>query len=69
MGDAAPELIKSTDLLIVGGPSHIRHMSTDFSRKMQIRAETKAEAKGEFPHELELDAARPDLREWFGLGS
>jgi flavodoxin len=29
VGDAAPELIKSTDLLIVGGPTHIHHMSTD----------------------------------------
>jgi HSP20 family molecular chaperone IbpA len=65
VGNAPPEAMKSTDLLIVGGPTHIRHMATDFSRKMQIRGEKKAEAKGEPAHELELDAAGPDLREWF----
>jgi HSP20 family molecular chaperone IbpA len=65
VGNAAPELIKSTDLLVVGGPTHIRHMATDFSRKMQISAEKKAEAKGEPAHELELDAAGPGVREWF----
>jgi len=35
VGRASPELIKSTDLLIVGGPTHIRDMTTDFSRKRQ----------------------------------
>ena len=65
VGNASPELTKSTDLLVVGGPTHIRHMTTDFSRKMQVSEEKKAEAKGEPAHELELDAAGPDLREWF----
>jgi HSP20 family molecular chaperone IbpA len=65
VGNASPELIKSTDLLVVGGPTHIRHMTTGFSRKMQISEEKKAEVKGEPTHELELDAAGPDLREWF----
>jgi DivIVA domain-containing protein len=62
---ASAELIKSTDLLVVGGPTHLRHMATDFSRKRQISAERKAEAKGEPARELELDAAGPGLREWF----
>lgn len=65
VGDASPELIKSTDLLVVGGPTHMRHMATDFSRKMEIRGEKNAEAKGEEAHELELDAAGPGVREWF----
>ena len=65
VGKAAPELIKSTDLLVVGGPTHIRHMTTSFSRKMGISGEEKAEAKGEPAHELETDAEGPDLREWF----
>jgi DivIVA domain-containing protein len=60
---ASPELIKSTDLLIVGGPTHLRHMTTDFSRKRQVSGEKKAEAKGGPSHELELDAEGPGLRE------
>ena len=65
IGRASAELIKSTDLLIVGGPTHLRRMTTDFSRKRQISREKKAEAKGEPPHELESDAEGPGLREWF----
>ena len=65
VGRASAELIMSTDLLIVGGPTHLRHMTTDFSRKRQISREKKAEAKGEPPHELEPDAGGPGLREWF----
>ena len=65
VGRASAELIKSTDLLIVGGPTHLRRMTTDFSRKRHISREKKAEAKGEPPHELESDAEGPGLREWF----
>ena len=38
-------------------------MTTDFSRKRQISK--NAQAKGDPPHELELDAEGPGLREWF----
>jgi hypothetical protein len=65
VGDASPELIKATDLLVVGGPTHIRGMTSGFSRKMGISGEQKAEAKGEAPHDLEPDAEGPGLREWF----
>jgi hypothetical protein len=65
VGRASPELIKSTDLLIVGGPTHLCRMTTDFSRKRQISREKKAEAKGGPPRELEPDAEGPGLREWF----
>jgi hypothetical protein len=67
VGRASAELIWSTDLLIVGGPTHLRRMTTDFSRKRQVIREKKAEAKGEPPHELEPDAEGPGLREWFYL--
>jgi Flavodoxin len=65
VGDASPELIKSTDLLVVGGPTHIRGMTSGFSRKMGVSGEEKAEAKGEPTHELEEDAEGPGVREWF----
>ena len=67
VGRASAELIRSTDLLIVGGPTHLRRMTTDFSRKRQISREKKAEAKGEPPRELEPEAEGPGLREWFHL--
>ena len=67
VGRAAAELIYSTDLLIVGGPTHLRRMTTDFSRKRHISREKKAEAKGGPPRELEPEAEGPGLREWFYL--
>jgi hypothetical protein len=63
--EAAAEQVESTDLLIVGGPTHIRGMTSGFSRKMGISSEEKAEARGEPTHELEPDAEGPGLREWF----
>jgi flavodoxin len=65
VADASPELITSSDLLVVGGPTHIRGMTSGMSRKMGISGEEKAEAKGETPHELEPDAEGPGLRDWF----
>jgi Flavodoxin len=67
VSDASPDLIKSSDLLVVGGPTHIRGMTSGFSRKMGISGEEKAEAKGETPHELEPDAEGPGLRDWFDV--
>ena len=65
VADAPPELIKSTDLLIVGGPTHIRGMTSGFSRKIGVSSEEKAEAHGEPAHELEESAEGPGVREWF----
>jgi hypothetical protein len=62
VGRASAELIRSTDLLIVGGPTHLRRMTTDSSRKRHISREKKAEAKGEPPRELEPDAGGPGSR-------
>jgi hypothetical protein len=64
---AAAELIYSTDLLIVGGPTHRRRMTTDFSRNRHISRQKKAEANGGPSRELEPDAEGPGLREWFYL--
>ena len=65
VAEASPELIKSTDLLVVGGPTHMRGMTSGFSRKIGVSSEEKAEAKGEPPHEIEEDAEGPGVREWF----
>ena len=63
--DASPELIQSTELLIVGGPTHIRGMTSALSRKMGVKEEQKDEARGEPAHELQEDAEGPGVRAWF----
>jgi Flavodoxin len=65
VSEVSPDLIKQTDLLVVGGPTHIRGMTSGFSRRMGISGEQKAEAKGEPTHDLEPDAEGPGLRDWF----
>jgi hypothetical protein len=65
VGEASAEQLESADLLIVGGPTHIRGMTSGFSRKIGISGEEKAEAEGRPTHELEPDAEGPGLREWF----
>jgi Flavodoxin len=64
VGDASPELIKSADLLVVGGPTHIRGMTSTFSRKIGVSGEEKLEAEGEPAHEMEEGAEGPGIREW-----
>jgi Flavodoxin len=63
--EASPELIKDTDLLVVGGPTHMRGMTSGFSRKIGVSGEDKLEAQGEPAHEMEEDAEGPGVREWF----
>ncbi len=65
VGEAPAELLESTDLLVVGGPTHIRGMTSGFSRKMGVSGEEKAEAEGQPAHEPEEDAEGPGVREWF----
>jgi hypothetical protein len=50
VGEASAE-VSSADLLVVGGPTHIRGMTTGLSRKKGISGEEKAEAKGKPAHE------------------
>ena len=63
--DASPELIQSTELLIVGGPTHIRGMTSALSRKMGMKEKQNDEARGEPAHELDEDAEGPGVRAWF----
>jgi hypothetical protein len=65
VNDASPELIQSAELLVVGGPTHIRGMTSAVSRKMGMKEEQKDEARGEPAHEVEEDAEGPGVRAWF----
>jgi hypothetical protein len=65
--DATPDRLGTPDLLIVGGPTHMRGMPSAMSRKMAVSIEEKA-ARGQGEHQghgLEPDVAGPGLRTWF----
>ena len=67
VGDAAPERLGTPDLLIVGGPTHMRGLSSGMSRKMAVSMEEKAD-RGEGEHQrhgLEADVGVTGLRSWF----
>jgi hypothetical protein len=67
VGDATPDRVGTPDLLIVGGPTHMRGMSSSMSRKIAVSMEEKAaHGKGERQgHGLEPDIEGPGLRNWF----
>ncbi|HEX5512471.1 MAG TPA: flavodoxin domain-containing protein [Actinomycetales bacterium] len=67
VSEAATEKVGTPDLLIVGGPTHMRGMSSSMSRKMAVSIEEKAE-RGEGQHQghgLEPDMPGEGLRDWF----
>jgi hypothetical protein len=63
VAEANPELTQVADLLIVGGPTHMRGMTSGMTRKMGISAEEKKDAAEQ--HELEPGAEGPGVRDWF----
>lgn len=65
VGDADPELVARADLVIVGGPTHMRGMTSGMSRKMAVQMEQKKEDGGHVGHGLEPDVPGPGLRDWF----
>ena len=60
--DATPSLVRGADLLIVGGPTHMRGMSSRMSRRNGVQGERK---KAPEIH-VEPGAEGPGLRDWFG---
>jgi len=53
--------IEEADLVVVGGPTHVHGMSRPSTRKGAV--DVAAKSNGDV--ELEPDAERPGLREWF----
>ena len=56
---ATPELVRSADLLVVGGPTHAHAMTRASTRKTAV---DQGSARG---LAVELDAVQDGLREWF----
>jgi flavorubredoxin len=67
VGDADPDRVAAADLVIVGGPTHMRGMTSGMSRKMAVKMEEKKERDGGEPigHGLEPGAEGSGLRDWF----
>lgn len=57
---ADEETVRTADLVVVGGPTHMHGMSSERSRKMGIDAAAKDDEL-----ELDPDAEGPGLRDWF----
>jgi len=66
VGEAEPEQVAAADLLVVGGPTHMRGMSSGMTRKMAVKIEHDKEAEGgTMGHGLEPGAEGDGLRNWF----
>jgi hypothetical protein len=63
VAEADLEKIRAADLLVVGGPTHIRGMTSGLSRKMGLSAEEKKDEAEQ--HEIEPGAEGPGVRDWF----
>jgi flavodoxin len=65
--EADPARVATADLLIVGGPTHMRGMTSGMTRKMAVSMEEKSEHDKGTPigHGLEPDVEGPGLRDWF----
>jgi hypothetical protein len=62
VGDVDPAAVAAAELLTVGGPTHMRGMTTGLSRRMGLSAEEKKpEAEH---HEPEPGAEGPGVRDW-----
>jgi hypothetical protein len=58
--------VAAADLLFVGGPTHMRGMSTGMTRRMAVSIEHSTERKGkQMGHGLEPGAEGEGLRNWF----
>jgi hypothetical protein len=63
VGEATAEQAAAADLLIVGGPTHMRGMTTGLSRSLGVSSEAKKDADER--QDLEPDAEGPGVRDWF----
>jgi hypothetical protein len=63
VAEADPEEVRTADLLVAGGPTHIRGMTSGMSRKMGLTAEEKKDEAEQ--QEIEPGAEGPGVRDWF----
>ncbi|HMK97135.1 MAG TPA: flavodoxin family protein, partial [Acidimicrobiales bacterium] len=64
VADATAATLGEVDLLVVGGPTHIRRMTSRKTRQMGLEAAGKPPKPGAQPFELTAGAAGPGISEW-----
>ncbi|MFI9366566.1 flavodoxin family protein [Kitasatospora sp. NPDC053057] len=64
VAEASPDATAAADLLLVGGPTHMRGMSRSVSRKMALKVDMRVD-ESEAGHEPEEGAEGPGVRDWF----
>ncbi|HEY7146720.1 MAG TPA: flavodoxin domain-containing protein [Streptosporangiaceae bacterium] len=65
VGKATPELVAAADLVVAGGPTHLRGLSSAKSRRMAAQAAAKAGSG----LRMDPDAGGPGMQDWLeGLG-
>jgi flavodoxin len=64
VAEADLKVASAADLLVVGGPTHMRGMTSGMSRRMGLTAEEKKDEAEQ--HEIEPGAEGPGVRDWFG---
>lgn len=62
---AHADVTRQADLLVVGGPTHMRGMSSGLSRRLAVMTEAKKAGHREQAHEAVTTAEGPGLRAWF----
>ena len=67
VGDADRDRVARADVVIVGGPTHMRGMTSGMTRKMAVQMEEKREQEdgGHVGHGLEPGVEGQGLRDWF----
>ncbi|MEV7182085.1 flavodoxin domain-containing protein [Kitasatospora sp. NPDC093679] len=63
--EAGPEVTRSADLLVVGGPTHMHGMTSALSRRMAVAAEKKKDPDGAAERTAAAGGNGPGLRGWF----
>ncbi|MER7756777.1 flavodoxin domain-containing protein [Kitasatospora sp. NPDC097643] len=63
--EAGNDVTRTADLLVVGGPTHMRGMSSGLSRRMAASAEGHKAGHEEAAAEARETAEGPGLRHWF----
>lgn len=61
---ARPEDVRTADLLVVGGPTHMHGMTSAVSRRMGVKGEQKSAAKAGTAVAVEPGVEGPGLRDW-----
>lgn len=71
VAEATMTRVMTAGLLVVGGPTHVRGMTSSMTRRGVVQAVTAADGKADgkkgdaVTHPLDPDATGPGLRDWF----